>query len=459
MRYPLRDSRVYRSATFLVSCVASLLLVGTARGGDRIDADFQVQLSSIISQRAIPISAIGISAPDTVTASEGELVSITATAGSGTGLQLITLSVTGAPPALVISANTSPNYNPMMTLSGTLGLSSAGTWIIHWHAEDNYDQVDSTTTQLIVTDSNRAPSANPGGPYSGAVNVPVSFNGGGSSDLDGDLLTFLWDYGDGVTGVGDSPTHVYASGGTYDVCLVVTDNGSPPRSSTQVCTTASITSLLPADAFTVGGDKRIEISADKSGWCVYLQPRDGGFGVTDIIPATIVSKFNGRTISVTGARKENVAGDKNGDGIADIRCCFSATDLRVLFAGLPPGRTTAQDTLEGDLVNGSKFRAVLSIDVVNRDKSPEATVAPNPMNPRATLTFSVRSAGAVTVRLYDFGGRIVRTVVESASYRSGIHTLLLDGLDDRGHLLASGVYFYRVETPDGPMEGRFVVAR
>jgi flagellar hook assembly protein FlgD len=81
------------------------------------------------------------------------------------------------------------------------------------------------------------------------------------------------------------------------------------------------------------------------------------------------------------------------------------------------------------------------------------------MNPQATLTFSLQSAGAVAVRLYDFAGRSVRTVVENASYGSGVHSLPIDGLDDRGHPLASGVYFYRVETPDGPIQGRVVVAR
>jgi len=442
-----------------VLCAVSFLIAGLARGEDRTGGDFQVLISSVASLRAIPISAIGIDAPAAVNATEGEFVSITATAGSGTGLQLITLSVTGAPPELVISANTSPNYNPMMTLSGTLGLNSAGTWIIHWHAEDNYGQVDSTTTQLTVADSNHPPSANPGGPYSGTANVPVTLNGGGSSDPDGDPLTFLWDYGDGVTGVGGTPSHIYTASGIYDVCLVATDNGSPPLSSTKVCTTASITSLLPADAFTVGDDKKIEISTGKSAWCVYLQPPDASFGASEIIPTTIVSKFDGQMISTINAHKGNVAGDKNGDGITDIRCCFSVTDLRVLFAGLPPGRMTVQDTLEGDLVNGSRFRAILSIDVLNKDKGPGATVAPNPMNPEATLTFSIRSAGVVTVRLYDFGGRSVRTVGQNVSYPSGAHSLLIDGLDDRGHPLASGVYFYRVETPDGPIQGRVVVAR
>jgi len=41
----------------------------------------------------------------------------------------------------------------------------------------------------------------------------------------------------------------------------------------------------------------------------------------------------------------------------------------------------------------------------------------------------------------------------------GEHTLPIDGADDRGTRLASGVYFYRLDTPDGEIEGRFVVAK
>jgi len=35
----------------------------------------------------------------------------------------------------------------------------------------------------------------------------------------------------------------------------------------------------------------------------------------------------------------------------------------------------------------------------------------------------------------------------------------LDGRDDKGAALGSGVYFYRIETTDGPLTGRFVIAR
>jgi PKD repeat protein len=53
---------------------------------------------------------------------------------------------------------------------------------------------------------------------------PVSFDGRGSSDPDGTIVSYAWDFGDGATGTGASPAHAYAGPGTYTVRLTVTDH-------------------------------------------------------------------------------------------------------------------------------------------------------------------------------------------------------------------------------------------
>ncbi|NOQ54157.1 MAG: PKD domain-containing protein, partial [Thermoplasmata archaeon] len=45
-----------------------------------------------------------------------------------------------------------------------------------------------------------------------------------ASDLDGDDLTYLWDFGDGVTSTQANPTHTYSAAATYPVTLTVTDS-------------------------------------------------------------------------------------------------------------------------------------------------------------------------------------------------------------------------------------------
>src|SRR5438034_11342156 len=61
---------------------------------------------------------------------------------------------------------------------------------------------------------NHPPTALPGGPYTGTEGTAVSFDGSGSSDPDGDALTYAWSFGDGATGTGVRPTHAYANNGT-----------------------------------------------------------------------------------------------------------------------------------------------------------------------------------------------------------------------------------------------------
>ncbi|MFL6332500.1 MAG: PKD domain-containing protein [Pyrinomonadaceae bacterium] len=73
-------------------------------------------------------------------------------------------------------------------------------------------------------EGNQPPVADAGGPYSGITGQTTLFSGAGSFDSDGQLTSYAWSFGDGGTASGVSPTHAYASPGTYTVTLTVTDN-------------------------------------------------------------------------------------------------------------------------------------------------------------------------------------------------------------------------------------------
>ena len=87
----------------------------------------------------------------------------------------------------------------------------------------NDGEVDSAPSTTQATVVNHAPVANGGGPYSAVKGQPVTLNGSGSSDADNDALTYRWDFGDGTTGGGVSPTHVYAKNGRFTLRLIVND--------------------------------------------------------------------------------------------------------------------------------------------------------------------------------------------------------------------------------------------
>jgi hypothetical protein len=94
---------------------------------------------------------------------------------------------------------------------------------------------------------NEPPVADPGGPYLGAASLEIVFDGTGSSDPDGDPLTYAWNFGDGNTGTGESPSHTYEFADIYYVCLIVNDGTDD---SAEVCTQAFVGD--PSDGWVKG---------------------------------------------------------------------------------------------------------------------------------------------------------------------------------------------------------------
>ncbi|MEY9954283.1 PKD domain-containing protein, partial [Leifsonia sp. EB34] len=74
--------------------------------------------------------------------------------------------------------------------------------------------------------------------------------GTSSSDPDGTIASYAWNFGDGSTGTGATASHTYAAAGTYTITLTVTDNQSATgTTSKQVVVTATTGAVLAADAF------------------------------------------------------------------------------------------------------------------------------------------------------------------------------------------------------------------
>jgi glucose/arabinose dehydrogenase len=65
------------------------------------------------------------------------------------------------------------------------------------------------------------------------VGVAVAFDASASSDPDGTIVSYAWDFGDFATGTGVTTSHAYTGPGTYTVVLNVTDNGSFTHSTSQ----------------------------------------------------------------------------------------------------------------------------------------------------------------------------------------------------------------------------------
>src|SRR2546422_2963395 len=101
------------------------------------------------------------------------------------------------------------------------GFADAGTYSAAVLVTDGSLSDSKSFTITVNPGPNQCPTSNPDGPYSGLIGTPVVFDGTGSSDPDGDPLTYLWDFGDGNTGSGHVQSHTYPVAGAYTVMLTV----------------------------------------------------------------------------------------------------------------------------------------------------------------------------------------------------------------------------------------------
>jgi C1A family cysteine protease len=76
---------------------------------------------------------------------------------------------------------------------------------------------------------------------------------------------------------------------------------------------------------------------------------------------------------------------------------------------------------------------------------------PNPFNLNTSITCSLPMASKIKLTIYDLSGRRVRTLVDDCQ-TPGYKSFHWDGTNDRGSLVASGIYFYRLEAE--PFNGK-----
>jgi PKD repeat protein len=71
---------------------------------------------------------------------------------------------------------------------------------------------------------NFPPQATCAGPYAGNINEAIQFSSDDTVDLDDNIETYSWDFGDGTTSFDRNPIHSYDESGVYPVTLTVTDS-------------------------------------------------------------------------------------------------------------------------------------------------------------------------------------------------------------------------------------------
>jgi subtilisin family serine protease len=191
----------------------------------------------------------------------------------------------------------------------------------------------------------------------------------------------------------------------------------------------------------------------------------------------LIQDIDGSTVGI-----ENAAGD---DGLL---VCFNDAsylhnDLAIRLAPIPPLTWVTADPLVGTVLEGESQDITLHFDStglpvgsyaamlsVGSNDPTQATMTvpinmivggvtpvgdllprvvqftgavPNPFNPATHLKFSIPRDAAVSLKLYDVSGRLVRSLVNE-SMGAGHHEVFWNGQDQGGRSVASGTYFARL---------------
>ncbi len=131
----------------------------------------------------------------------------------------------------------------------------------------------------------------------------------------------------------------------------------------------------------------------------------------------------------------------------------SATGLMVLG-----GNTTTDDLWYSRIDLGLPKLAeeeplVAEQSEVANDDAIAASVYPNPFNPSTTIRFNMKEPGRVKLQIFNLRGEVVRTLA-NGEHKAGLHEKHWNGHDHTGNLVASGVYFYRLQIGERWYRGR-----
>lgn len=83
---------------------------------------------------------------------------------------------------------------------------------------------------------------------------------------------------------------------------------------------------------------------------------------------------------------------------------------------------------------------------------------PNPFNAATRIDFSIPERGDVYLAIYNLLGQRIATLVNK-KMNAGSHSLTWNGTDDRGESVASGIYFYKLESKDRVQARKLVLMK
>ncbi|MGA7160570.1 MAG: FlgD immunoglobulin-like domain containing protein [Bacteroidota bacterium] len=185
-----------------------------------------------------------------------------------------------------------------------------------------------------------------------------------------------------------------------------------------------------------------------------------GFKDSIIYAVTDDGIYRSADIGTTWSQPGTIYDNSTNQQIA-FQSQFYAVDVlgeNVWFGGGDGAAYTEDDTVH---LFGSSWHILHAAQPLSSNQSTYAY--PNPFSPTneiVRLHYSVdKSTASVTIRIFDFGMNLVRTVISDAN-RNGIaeHDEVWDGKNDKGRQVSNGPYFYQVVIGnEKPIWGKILV--
>ena len=272
----------------------------------------------------------------------------------------------------------------------THAYSQPGTYTVRITVTDNQGATGQAQGQVTVTGQpNQSPIARATLSKTQArVNESISFDASTSSDPDGQITQYLWNFGDGTTSNQRTAAHAYAQAGNFTYTLTVTDNGGATgQTSGQVSITATPSRLT-------------------------VTPANG-------IVATNASQIITVNFDAQGLAEGSYQGQLN------ITSNGGSRNV--------PVRITVSNAVKVEETRG-ELPLTLAL----------AQNYPNPFNPETKIQYALPSSGEVYLRVYNLQGELVTTLV-AGTKTAGEHVVFWDGRNRLGDRVASGIYIYRLE--------------
>ena len=84
---------------------------------------------------------------------------------------------------------------------------------------------------------------------------------------------------------------------------------------------------------------------------------------------------------------------------------------------------------------------------------------PNPFNPTTTINYQINTAGDVKLVVYNLLGQEIRTLVNASNSAAGAYSVVWNGRDNVGQVVANGVYFYRLQLGDRSITNKMLLLK